>query len=160
MNEEASKPKTQEEQKKPAGVVHKRGEDFIDRYANNTFFESSAWDLKVIFGSVDQSIAPNHVTQHTGISLSWAQVKVLIFLLRFQMIAHEARLGKVRLPPGIINPIPAIPPADIKAFLGTHGGSGDIEAYKKARALYEEFIATNPEAAPIEEQSDSKSSTQ
>src|ERR1039458_2007984 len=125
MNEEASNAKTQETEKKPAGVVHKRGENFIDRYANNVFFESSAWDLKLIFGSVDQSIAPNHVTQHTGMSLSWAQVKVLIFLLRFQLLSHEARLGRVRLPAGIVNPIPAIPPQDIKAFLGTTGGAGD-----------------------------------
>ncbi len=159
MNEETSKVKTQETENKPAGVVHKRGENFLDRYANNVFFESSAWDLKLVFGSVDQSIAPNHVTQHTGMSLSWAQVKVLIFLLRFQLVAHEARLGRVRLPAGIINPIPATPPQDIKAFLGTPGGPGDVEAYKKVRQLYEEFIAINPEVAPFEEQSDSKTSS-
>jgi hypothetical protein len=125
-------------------IEHKRGEDFIDRYANNVFFEGSIWDLKVVFGSLDQSIGPNYVTQHTGVSLSWTQVKLLAYLLRFQLVAHEARMGKVNVPKGIINAIPAEPPESIATFLGT--SSDDLAAYQKARKLYEEFVAENPEA--------------
>jgi hypothetical protein len=159
MNEEALKTQTQQTENKPVvvGTVHKRGENFIERYANNTFFEGSAWDLKLIFGSLDQSLGPNHVTQHTAISLSWAQIKLLIFFLRFHLIAHEARMGRVQVPPGIITPLPAIPPQDVAAFMGS---TDDVEAYKKARKLYEEFIAANPEAAPVEKQGGSASSTQ
>ncbi len=141
MNEEAPK----EPEKKASAVSHVRGTDFTDRYANNVFMESSAWDLKIVFGSTDQSKGLNHVTQHTGISLAWPQVKLLIYFLRFQLIAHEARVGRIRMLPGIINPILATPPDDIKAFLGLKAGADDAEAYKKVLDLYEEFIAANPE---------------
>lgn len=157
MNEEAVKPKTQETEKKPVGTIHKHGENFIERYANNIFFEGSAWDLKLVFGNLDQSIGPNYISQHTAISLPWAQVKLLIYFLRFHLLAHEARMGRVHVLTGIVSPIPATPPLDVKAFLGT---TDDIETFKKARKLYEEFVADNPEAVPIEQQKDSKSSTQ
>ncbi len=32
-----------------------KDEDLLEVYANNVFFESSVWDIKMLFGTLDQS---------------------------------------------------------------------------------------------------------
>lgn len=91
-------------------MVFKREEDFESLYANNVLAESSVWDLKVIFGILDQSVQPNQVVQHTSINLPWAQVKLLSYWINVQIAAHELANGKITIPQTLI-------PADPRTFV-------------------------------------------
>jgi len=79
-------------------------EDEIYRevYANNVYFEQSAWDLKLIFGQLDQREGKITVKQHTAVTLPWTQAKLLSFWLRGQIESYEMTNGKVRVPANVI----------------------------------------------------------
>lgn len=115
----------------------RRAEDFVSRYANNIQFESSAFDLKVVFGLLDQSGAPKFekasVEQHTAISLSWIEVKLLIFFLQLHLDGYEAENGKVKIP---INALPAEPPAALPPQFDTPESRESLERIRKMRAAF------------------------
>lgn len=118
----------------PKEANHKRAEDFVVRYANNVYFETSLWDLKLTFGQLDEGA----VVQHSAVTIPWAQAKVLMYFLEANLRVHEAKNGRIKLPPGIITPIPETPPADNELLLVYH-------------ALLEhqmKFFEENPESAP------------
>jgi hypothetical protein len=125
-----------------SAIGFKKADDFASAYANNVFFESSLWDLKLIFGQNDQQISPNTVVQHTSITLPWAQVKVMKHFLEGHLIAHEIQNGRIQIPPNIIAPVPDEPPTEFK----DNPKAVDIHAALKAK--YAAFVAANPEAAP------------
>jgi len=114
-----------------------KAEDFVADYANNSVLESSNWDLKVIFGHLDQSVGPNDVVQTTAVTLPWAQAKVMHYFLTIHLIGHEADMGRVVIPTGIISEFPKEPPA-----------TANKEGFRKAAKAYEQFMAENPEARP------------
>ena len=120
------------------------------------FFEGSAWDLKIVFGSVDQITGskPRHTTYSHFIVLGSS--KSLRFfcdsILSRTKQEWEESMYYLELCPHF----QAEPPADIKALLGT---GTDLDSYHKARKLYEQFIAENPEAEPSEEKKNSKTSS-
>jgi len=88
-----------------------RDEDFVSLYANNIDYEISAWDLKLIFGQLDQAGNRNLVTQHTAMALSWLQVKIMIYTLQVQLAVYEAQYGKVVIPAAVLPPPPGrLPP--------------------------------------------------
>ena len=88
-----------------------RDEDFVSLYANNIDYEISAWDLKLIFGQLDQARIPSIVTQHTAVALSWLQVKLLIYYLQVDVAVYEAQYGKIAIPAAILPPAPGpLPP--------------------------------------------------
>ena len=91
-----------------------RDEDFASLYANNVWYEPSVWDLKLIFGQLDQLKSPNVVTQHTAIAVSWMQVKLMIYFLQIQLAAYEFQNGNVKLPEGILPPPPEPLPSEIQ----------------------------------------------
>jgi hypothetical protein len=91
-------------QRAQAEFVH--DEDFTALYANSIIAESSVWDLKVIFGILDQSTQPHKVVQHTSINLPWAQIKLLSYLIPINLIIHESQNGKVPIPENIMPPNP------------------------------------------------------
>jgi len=111
----------------PERIVRKRDENFISRYANYSYLESSLWDLKMIFGEIDQSGEPNVVPITTALTLPWPQIKVLTYFLRLHLEAYEQEHGRIKIPPGII-----LPPVPDNALV---------------RKFYTEFVAENPEAA-------------
>jgi len=102
-------------------------DDFSSAYANHSFLEPSFWDLKMIFGQLDQSVDPLVVEQHTAITMAWAQVKVFSYFLRLQLAAHEMAHGKIKLPENIV-------PAEIVAPT-----EKDIEEQPLAPQIFEEF---------------------
>jgi hypothetical protein len=108
------------------GVVRQKADNFLSRYANYSYLETSLWDLKIQFGQVDPSLG-NTVPIDTAVTLPWPQAKVLAYFLSVHLAAYEALNGRIKIPLGII------PQAD------------ESQAFRK---LYEEFIAANPEAAP------------
>jgi hypothetical protein len=116
-------------------------DDFLERYANHVYFEPNFWDMKLLFGSYDQSVHPNHVNRHTAISIPWFHVKMISYLLQVHLIQYEATVGKVRLVPGFIAPAPELSPEDEAALSPEFH-----EVYVKTRKLYQDFRADNPEA--------------
>jgi hypothetical protein len=99
---EESNPKPVE----PPQVTFQHTPNFISAYANNVRFESTVWDLRVIFGEIDQSSGAEVVHQHTAISLPWSLVRLVAFYMQFNLVIHEAINGKVSVPPSQIPPVP------------------------------------------------------
>ena len=124
---------------KPA-IDYKRVEDFQRTYANNVQLLSSNWDLELIFGELDQSQGPNVVSQHTSITLPWAQAKVLLYFLSVHVGGHEAEFGRIKIPAGIIPEVAEQKPKELDQ-VGEH-------LWKQFHKQYEDFIKANPESAP------------
>src|SRR5438270_12412186 len=87
-------------------VKFEHTQDFESRYANNVQSEHSVWDFKVIFGTLDQSVQPNRVMQHTSINLPWLQVKLLSYYLNVAVAIHETENGKIKIPASVMPPNP------------------------------------------------------
>jgi hypothetical protein len=86
-------------------------EDFESDYANNTFFNSSIWDLKIIFGEL--SGVRQGVDWHTAITLPWAQAKLMAYYLAINIAGYELEHGPIRIPSAMI---PTEPPPPDKDF--------------------------------------------
>ncbi len=125
----------------PPAVDQRRSEAFKTEYANNVMLEYSAWDLKLIFGQTDQSIGQNSVIQHTGISVPWPQVKVLLYYLQIHLSVHEIEFGRILVPKGVIAEVPPPTEQAAKDFPAT------VQIFEKLSELRGEFLAANPEAA-------------
>jgi hypothetical protein len=123
-------------------IEYKRTDTFRNEYADNVFLESTAWDLKMVFGQIDLSLGPNAVVQHTGITLPWPQVKVLQYFLQVHLTAHEMQYGHLMVPPGIVQQFPPPTKEQIKDYPNA------LLLHKALVKLREEFLADNPEAAP------------
>ena len=85
-------------------VNFKRGEDFASLYANNVQFESSVWDLKLIFGQLDQ--ANQCFEQHTAVTLPWLHAKIAAYFLVMNVLFHESQLGRLKMPTVVLPPRP------------------------------------------------------
>jgi hypothetical protein len=123
------------------GLSYRATDDFIARYANHTFLESSLYDLKLVFGQSDQKAGPSVINQHTAITISWPQVKILLYFLRSNLAGYELVHGKVALEPGIVNPPPDRPPTipNVKQDLVD-------KVWAVSKTMYDEFMKENPEA--------------
>jgi hypothetical protein len=82
--------------------------DYFEVYANQALYEASAWDLKIIFGSLDQSTGVARIKKTFAVNVPWAQVKLAIFGLGFQVAVEELQDGKIRIRPALIPP--EVPP--------------------------------------------------
>jgi hypothetical protein len=90
-------------------LTYERIEDFFEAYANNIFYETSSWDLKLVFGQLDQAEGKASVVQHAAITVPWPLVKVMVFWLKGQIEAHELTNGKIHVPPPVIpQPLPPL----------------------------------------------------
>jgi len=121
----------------------RRDSDFVARYANNVQAESTGFDLKLVFGILDQSRVPRGgplaVDQHTAVNISWPEVKLLIFYLQLHLAGHEKENGKVKIP---ANALPAEPPVSIPPQFDNPQAREAIELVRKMRA---DFIAKQSE---------------
>jgi hypothetical protein len=92
----------------------KRDDEFASLYANNVQFESSVWDLKIIFGQLDQSKGSAVIDQHTAMSISWMQAKMAAYYLIVNVLFIERRLGTIHIPADIApaRPDPSDPSLD------------------------------------------------
>lgn len=79
-----------------------RGPDYVERYANNIRFEASAWDLRVLFGLLDQSESPLMIHQHTAMNISWQHAKVAAYFLMVNIAIQEARNGNIEIPASVM----------------------------------------------------------
>jgi hypothetical protein len=80
-------------------------------YANNTAFESSVWDLKIVFGQLELHTGKPGIEWHTEVTIPWLQAKILAYYLRVNITLHELQNGPVKVPSPVLPPKPA-PPAD------------------------------------------------
>jgi hypothetical protein len=90
----------------PSLLPYERAANFTSTYANNAFFEPSAWDLKIIFGQLDQSEGKAAVKQHLAVTVPWAQAKLALYYLRLQVAAMEMQSGKIAIRADLIPPEP------------------------------------------------------
>jgi hypothetical protein len=95
---------------KPTDLGYERTDDFRSAYANNTYFESSAWDLKIVFGQLDQPIGqPARIRQNIAITIPWTQAKLALYYLRLHVEANELLNGKVTIREDLLPPEPTPP---------------------------------------------------
>lgn len=85
--------------------------NFYRDYANNVFLEPSAWDMKLVFGTLEQRPVPMQVEQHGSVTLPWNQTKIFAYLLCVHLTAHEMANGPIYVQPSVIPPMPT-PPTD------------------------------------------------
>ena len=123
----------------------RRTDDFTSRYANNLQLEPTLWDLKLTFGETDQKISAGTVVQHTAITVSWAEAKVIAYFINSHVASHEAQVGRIVLIPDIIQP----PPEEIPSSVPAAKHPMWKKAYAAMNKLYQEFIHANPESAPV-----------
>ncbi len=107
----------------------------ISLYANNLLYEASAWDLKIIFGQVDQSSGSTVVKPNVAVTIPWAQAKLTLYWLRLQVEVMETQTGKIPIRADLIPPenIPTeeqLNDPDMKKF---------FDMYKRVR---DEFLKT------------------
>jgi hypothetical protein len=93
-----------EETTTPPPLQFERGDDFESLYANNVQFELSSWDLKMIFGQLDQSGGRVTVKQHTAITIPWTQAKLGLYFLQANIAAYEIIHGKIKVPSDVLPP--------------------------------------------------------
>ena len=115
-------------------------EQFYEGYANNVFLESNAWDLKLIFGNIDQSKGANTVVQHAAMTLPWGQIKAGIYFLQLHLAAHEILHGKVQVPKGVINA--PVPPTEDQE----REDPRTRKLFELAQELFRQFSEANPES--------------
>ncbi|MGD0672057.1 MAG: hypothetical protein ABSB13_08265 [Candidatus Binatus sp.] len=125
-----------DEAKAQPATRFERTENFASSYANGVSFEPSAWDLKVIFGQLDQASGATIVKQHLAVTIPWAQAKLALFWLRIQVEAMEEQTGKIPLRKDVLPPEPPPLTAEQKS---DPAAKRFYEAYVKAR---EQFIAS------------------
>jgi len=82
----------------------RRGEDYESLYANSVYFQPSEWDLKLIFGEVDNDPkdGTTFVEQHTSISVPWLQAKLMNYYLTLQVGVYEMTHGEISVPQALI----------------------------------------------------------
>jgi hypothetical protein len=84
-------------------LKYERTEDIISEYANNAFLESSAWDMRIVFGQLDQANPKAPVIkQKVAITLPWAQAKLLQYYLQLHIDVEESQDGPIHIRPELI----------------------------------------------------------
>jgi hypothetical protein len=116
----------------PQQLTNKRSDDFASVYSNNVLFEGSVWDLKMIFGELDQ--ANGIVDQHTSVTIPWPVAKLLIYHLRAQVMGFEIANGKIAISASVLPPEIQPPPDQVK------DDPKFKEAYESLKKLREDFI--------------------
>jgi hypothetical protein len=107
-------------------IKREKTEDFIERYANYTYLQSTMWDIKCQFGQAETD-GGSTVPIDTAVTLPWAQAKVLAYFLRIHIQGFETSNGRIKIPRGIIPKVDEASPF---------------------RYIFDEFIKQNPEANP------------
>jgi hypothetical protein len=125
-----------EQTSKGPKVTFERRSDFRAEYANNTRYESTVYDLTVVFGQSDLGSGHEVIKQHTAITVPWAAVKLAKYYLEVNLLFHESANGKVQIPPSQIpDPLP-VPNDEISQ------NPSLMSAYESIKRLREEFIAS------------------
>lgn len=115
-----------------------RSEEFESLYANNLHFEASVWDLKLIFGQLDQ--AKSCIEQHTAITMPWVHAKIAAYYLLVNILVHQAQEGHIDLPARVLpaRPDPSAPEVEASAR----------PAVEYLAWVHDQFFGPNPYVPP------------
>ena len=121
----------------PGAMQSTRSSDFSSIYANNVFFEASAWDLKIIFGELDQSSGTASIQQRAAVTIPWPQAKLMSFWLRVQVELAEATVkAKIPIRPDLL-------PAELPALTAEQqSDSSAIEFHEIYQRIRADFLAS------------------
>jgi len=121
----------------PRQLEFTRHDNFESWYANNIQFESSEWDLKMIFGELDLRGGKTVAQQHTAMTISWPQAKILAYFLQVHLAIWEKINGKIMVPVSVWPQKPAAPPTEL-----VEQTPATQAAFQIIDKIYEEFIQT------------------
>ena len=114
----------------------RRGEDFEALYANSVIFQPSEWDLRLVFGELDnESDDTIFIQQHTSIAVPWLQAKIMHYFLTLQLGMYEKSHQPIAVPESLMPP-DANPPEG--AFKDDPQAKEVYDYIKKMRA---EFVS-------------------
>ena len=85
-------------------LIFERTREFSEKYANNVRFESSVWDLRLLFGLLDQSGTPTTVQQHTTINVPWQHAKLMTYFLYVNVLLYESVHGRIKIADSVMPP--------------------------------------------------------
>jgi hypothetical protein len=129
----------------PSGLQLKRTDEFESLYANNVRFEPSVWDLRAIFGILDQGDAKApFVEQHTAISLPWPTAKIAAYYLAVFVASQQAQSGIISLRPDVIPPRPNVSATDVD--------SSQKPIIEYLAWIHDQFFGSNPYVPPSVQQ--------
>jgi hypothetical protein len=109
---------------------------FAVGYANNFNFEPSVWNLRIIFGELEQHSGTPIVDWHTAITIPWLQVKFVAYYLRLQAAWYEQQNGPIKAPAFVMPPEPKPPTGELAS---DPAATAFYEAQKK---IYAEMFGT------------------
>jgi hypothetical protein len=85
--------------------------ELTTEYANNSYFEPTIWDLKILFGEFSARLSG--VDWHTSITVPWPQAKLMAYYLTINVAFHEITDGPVTIPQAVMPPPPPpVPESD------------------------------------------------
>jgi hypothetical protein len=100
-------------------------------YANSSVLELSVFDLKLIFGQIEQHTGKTVVDWHTAVTIPWMQSKILSYWLRLQIGWYERSYGTVTVAENVKPPKPEIP---------VDGTDAAKQYYEWAQKVHEEIF--------------------
>jgi hypothetical protein len=110
-------------------------------YANNTYVETSVWDVRLMFGELDRfESGKGTLDWRAAVTMPWAQAKLLCFFLMMNIAIHEQSNGFVRVPDGMI---PRVPPPQEDPH--------DRQINALAVSLYRQLFGADPPPIPSDE---------
>lgn len=109
-----------------------RHENFESWYANNIQLYPSDFDLRMVFGELD--VPTMTIQQHTAMTVSWLQAKLMHYFLSVQLGAHELTYGKIPVPQGSLPPEPQPPTGELA------DDPGNFKLYEYIKKMREQFI--------------------
>jgi hypothetical protein len=95
-----------EQENSSSKVQFVKGDGFSAKYANNVQFENTIWDLTIVFGELARPRGGTDVQieQHTSVTLSWLQAKLMAVFLLLNVNQYEASNGAIRVPRVVLPP--------------------------------------------------------
>jgi hypothetical protein len=118
-------------------VKIERADDFADLYANNVRFESSVWDLKLLFGNLDLSNTPPEIISlHTSVTIPWPTAKIAAYLLAMNVVLHQSEQGNLNVPQRVLPPRPDPDNPDLAML--------NKEVIKYIAWIWDQFFGANP----------------
>jgi hypothetical protein len=92
----------------------------------------------MVFGELDVRDGDGFVRQHTAMTVSWVQAKLMIYFLSLHVYVHELTEGKIAIPSGALPPAPTPPVGDLE------NDPIAIQVYEHIKKAHEEFVASLP----------------
>ena len=131
-----------------------RIEDFASEYANTIRYESTVFDLKLIFGQTDLSEThtggKEMVEQHTAITIPWPVVKILIYFLALHVFFQEYENGPIVVPKRQLPPELPQPPEEARA------NPDVVKSFEGAKKLREELLSRLFYVTTVDESDESR----